>query len=315
MSLLRTVMDVQSQIVDSSSKGKTILLFVVRDYVGDTPKGSLSKVLLDDMARIWQSIKRHADGTQSDISDHFELRFCFLPHKVLQPEKFTEALSELRGDFVESQSPTYLFPPSSRDTVSCKDFAIYIAGIWERIKSNKDLDLPTERELLAQYRCDEIIHVSNKWATSCVNNAFPSYRPLSSNSSRPSSRIKNRSNVASLSRTWVASLILSFPQSKVSAMPTGSKLIQCHVIDLFLAETARYPTGIVERKQEELKSKVVLCVHDLVSRQVENHQTKAVELLHRLCEVNEGLPMIERLENAYTESWEFFFAGLEGIPL
>lgn len=208
MSLLRTVMDVQSQIVDSSSKGKTILLFVVRDYVGDTPKESLSKVLLDDMARIWQSIKLHADGAQSDLSDHFELRFCFLPHKVLQPEKFTEALSELRADFVKSQSPTYLFPPFSRDAVSCKDFAIYIAGIWERIKSNKDLDLPTERELLAQYRCDEIIHVLNKLASDCANHVLSLYSPLSSNSSLCSFRITNKLNATSLSRTWVTSLIL-----------------------------------------------------------------------------------------------------------
>lgn len=159
MSLLRTVMDVQSQIIDPTSKGRTILLFVVRDYVGDTPTENLSKVLLDDMTRIWQSIKRHAEGGQSDFADHFELRFRFLPHKVLQPDRFVEALTDLRGDFTGVQSPTYLFPAVPRDTVSCKDFAIYMAGIWERIKSNKDLDLPTERELLAQYRCDEIIQV------------------------------------------------------------------------------------------------------------------------------------------------------------
>lgn len=30
--------------------------------------------------------------------------------------------------------------------------------------SNKDLDLPTQQELLAQYRCDEIANVS--WTTS-----------------------------------------------------------------------------------------------------------------------------------------------------
>lgn len=191
MSLLRTVMDVQSQIIDSASKGRTILLFVVRDYVGDTPKENLSKVLLDDMTRIWQSIKRQAERAQADFSDYFELCFRFLPHKVLQPEKFAEALAELRADFVEDQSPTCLFPPCSSDAVNPKDFALYIAGIWERIKSNKDLDLPTERELLAQYRCDEIIQVSDSLERVHANRD-PCHRRLSNTFSRRSCHTTSR---------------------------------------------------------------------------------------------------------------------------
>ena len=33
---------------------------------------------------------------------------------------------------------------------------MYAEGIWEQIDNNKDLDLPTQQELLAQFRCDEI---------------------------------------------------------------------------------------------------------------------------------------------------------------
>ncbi|KAI5285401.1 Dynamin-like GTPase that mediates homotypic ER fusion [Ascosphaera acerosa] len=35
-------------------------------------------------------------------------------------------------------------------------FAHYAEGIWDQIENNKDLDLPTQQELLAQFRCDEI---------------------------------------------------------------------------------------------------------------------------------------------------------------
>ena len=35
-------------------------------------------------------------------------------------------------------------------------FPMYAEGVWEQIDSNKDLDLPTQQELLAQFRCDEI---------------------------------------------------------------------------------------------------------------------------------------------------------------
>lgn len=33
---------------------------------------------------------------------------------------------------------------------------MYAEGIWDQIVNNKDLDLPTQQELLAQFRCDEI---------------------------------------------------------------------------------------------------------------------------------------------------------------
>ena len=34
--------------------------------------------------------------------------------------------------------------------------SVYAEGVWDQIVNNKDLDLPTQQELLAQFRCDEI---------------------------------------------------------------------------------------------------------------------------------------------------------------
>lgn len=39
-------------------------------------------------------------------------------------------------------------------------FATYAANIWERVKTNKDLDLPTQQQLLAQFRCAELCQVN-----------------------------------------------------------------------------------------------------------------------------------------------------------
>lgn len=35
-----------------------------------------------------------------------------------------------------------------------------VALLQEQVQSNKDLDLPTQQELLAQFRCDEIANVA-----------------------------------------------------------------------------------------------------------------------------------------------------------
>lgn len=44
----------------------------------------------------------------------------------------------------------------SEKIVPADGLAIYLMSIWEKIISNKDLDLPNQQQLLAQYRCDEI---------------------------------------------------------------------------------------------------------------------------------------------------------------
>lgn len=37
---------------------------------------------------------------------------------------------------------------------------MFAASTWESIVANKDLDLPTQQQLLAQFRCDEIAKVA-----------------------------------------------------------------------------------------------------------------------------------------------------------
>ena len=45
-------------------------------------------------------------------------------------------------------------------SVPADGFGVYVRQIWETIKSNKELNLPSQKEMLATYRCDEIIHQS-----------------------------------------------------------------------------------------------------------------------------------------------------------
>ena len=49
-----------------------------------------------------------------------------------------------------------VFLPAYHRRIPADGFPMYAEGIWSQIITNKDLDLPTQQELLAQYRCDEI---------------------------------------------------------------------------------------------------------------------------------------------------------------
>ena len=156
MGLLRTVMDVHSQIIDHSEKNKVVLLFVIRDYAGITPRNNLIDVLTSDLQHIWDSLR---SSSEYSFSDFFELQFAFLPHKFLQCSDFELSLNELRESFNNIKSPFIALSSIAHEAIAPCDFPIFAETIWLRVQSNRDLDMPTERELLAQYRCDEIATV------------------------------------------------------------------------------------------------------------------------------------------------------------
>lgn len=157
MSLLRTVMDVHFQLADPSRSSRTVLLFVIRDYVGKTPKANLSNVIREDLRTIWASLK--TQRMDADLEDSFNLQFAFLPHKILQPNEFNDEVACLRKSFKDASFEGYIFPKTSASAVESHDLPLFAKNIWEKIESSKDLDLPTERELLAQFRCDEVLNV------------------------------------------------------------------------------------------------------------------------------------------------------------
>lgn len=90
------------------------------------------------------------------LTTYFDLAFAALPHKILLPEKFEEAVIELRERFTDRSRPDYVFQPAYHKRIPADGVGFYMEGIWEQVMTNKDLDLPTQQELLAQFRCDEI---------------------------------------------------------------------------------------------------------------------------------------------------------------
>jgi hypothetical protein len=89
------------------------------------------------------------------LSDYFDLAFEALPHKIFTAQKFKEEVKRLRGRFVDpSADGGYLFKTTYHKRIPADGVALYMSNIWDQVQSNKDLDLPTQQELLAQFRCD-----------------------------------------------------------------------------------------------------------------------------------------------------------------
>ncbi|KAG0031264.1 Dynamin-like GTPase that mediates homotypic ER fusion [Podila clonocystis] len=157
MGLLKTVFEVNLQLFGSHrGKEKTLLLFVIRDHIGSTPLANLSNTLRSDLDRIWHGLSKPEGLEDCKITDYFDFMFTTLPHKLLQPDQFETDVEKLRHRFTDRQDPHYVFQPQYSKRVPADGLHIYASGIWDQIMANKDLDLPTQQELLAQFRCDEI---------------------------------------------------------------------------------------------------------------------------------------------------------------
>ncbi|KAI9305421.1 RHD3/Sey1 [Cunninghamella echinulata] len=161
MGLLKTVFEVNLQLFQQNThnqqqKEKTLILMVIRDHVGSTPLENLAKTLQSDLEKIWAGLSKPEGLENCQIHDYFDFMYTGLPHKVLLPEKFNDEVALLRKRFNDPTNPNFVFKPEYHKRIPADGYHIYASGIWDKILTNKDLDLPTQQELLAQYRCDEI---------------------------------------------------------------------------------------------------------------------------------------------------------------
>lgn len=214
---------------------------------------------------------------QSRIEDYFDFAFAALPHKILQPEKFLIAVKKLGTRFRVGQRPTKdnfdsphesengIFLPEYHRRIPADGFAVYAEGVWEQIISNKDLDLPSQQELLAQFRCDEI-------SREVLELFDASILPLE----------EAQAEGTMLGKTVV-----------LKDLGDLAKAARVRTLEAFEAKASRYHKGVFTRKRYELESKIdarlkiiyhgqlsaahkygISCFSDSVSNQVKAGQKK-----------------------------------------
>ena len=103
MGMLKTVFEVNLGLFQAarskshSGKDKTLIIFIIRDHMAQTPMENLSRTLLADMNRIWDSLSKPEGLESVSINDFFDFDFTGLPHKLLQPEEFDRQVIQLRS--------------------------------------------------------------------------------------------------------------------------------------------------------------------------------------------------------------------------
>ena len=154
--------------------------------------------------------------------------------------RFREGYNDPKRSGLLDEESLPVFLPQYHRRIPADGFAVYAENVWDQIVSNKDLDLPTQQELLAQFRCDEISRE--------VLVAFDeTITPLED---------KQAEGVRIGKPTVLAGLGGAMNQARVA------------VLQNFETNASRYHKGVYTRKRAELESKVDSRLKTLFQRQL-----------------------------------------------
>ncbi|KAI7846864.1 RHD3/Sey1 [Circinella umbellata] len=161
MSMLKMVIQVNLELFQNQKgarQEKTLILIVIRDYIGQTPIEKLKKNLQDSFDTIWNELNKTPNTITTTIHDFFDFMFIGLPHKILSSDQFDKETDNLQLRFIDQTSSDYVFQPQYHKQIPIDGYHKYVSDIWTQIRMNKSLDLPTQQELLSQFRCNEILN-------------------------------------------------------------------------------------------------------------------------------------------------------------
>ncbi|KAH8119299.1 root hair defective 3 GTP-binding protein [Phellopilus nigrolimitatus] len=239
MGLLKTVFEVNLGLfakAQENTSQRTLLLFVIRDHIGSTPLANLAATIKTDLNRIWESLSKPPELEDRKLSDYFDLSFTSLPHKILAAEKFESEVQALRKRFVDKENEGYVFKPAYHKRIPADGVAMYMEGIWEQVQSNKDLDLPTQQELLAQFRCDEISSV-----------ALTEFNEQAKSQRRPIEAGRVVDGLGDMMRKWKTQAVSRYDR-----------------------DASRYHQGVYQRKRSDLFSAIDSALSPLFLGQLKN---------------------------------------------
>lgn len=156
MELLKIVFEVNLQLFQNSeSSKKVLLLFVIRDYIGNTPLEAHKTTLCNELDKMWEGIKKPESLQDAKFTDFFDLEFRGFPHFVFQNDKFLEACSNLRSEF-DSEKVFNHDKYKFNTKLPLDGWEMYTNNCWKVISSSEQLDLPTQQILVAKFKTKEI---------------------------------------------------------------------------------------------------------------------------------------------------------------
>lgn len=154
--ILKTIFELNALLFNTDQQKK--IIFIIRDF--DKQKEnleSIEKKLDEDMQKIWKECKKPVQLEQFEYKQFLQLQIVTLSHAFYEKEKFIADLRSFKSQLVNDRDPNYLFGNIDLDkNVAYDSLGIYMQNIWQTIQNNKELNLPSQKIMISNFRCQQI---------------------------------------------------------------------------------------------------------------------------------------------------------------
>ena len=153
--VLKIVFEMNLKLFEQKT-AKKIIIFL-RDFDPNrNRKDKIESLILEDIHKIWKEIKLPEKFEGKGPENFFSFEFIALPHLIYCKDDFDKEIENLRQRLDKTNEKYFFANLSSIKNVPADGLKQYVNQIWKEILSDKDLDIPSQREMLANYRCTEI---------------------------------------------------------------------------------------------------------------------------------------------------------------
>ncbi|GIX65280.1 root hair defective 3 gtp-binding protein (rhd3) protein [Babesia caballi] len=157
--LLKTVVEANLELAEGaenaigSEEYKTVLCFCIRDWFPElAPLETVrEKVVNGYMLGIWNEIAKPERFKNMALEDLFRIELFGFNHALVQKAEFVTDARNFREAW-----ETSIRPASYSRAVPSDGFFYYAQNILNTVKEQNHLDIPSQREMLANFRCQEI---------------------------------------------------------------------------------------------------------------------------------------------------------------
>lgn len=152
--IIRTIFELNMQLFDVESPKK--MVFVIRDWRTKENEDKIRNLLITDMKRLWDSIKKTDAQAKIDFANVFHFEFVHLRSFEYEEDKFYEDVAEFKDRLVNPNNSGNMFKDQNFKNIPIDDFYRYMSQTWQTVSENKDLNIPNQKIMISNYRCAEI---------------------------------------------------------------------------------------------------------------------------------------------------------------
>ena len=153
--IFKVIFEANLKLFDQQSKKK--LVFVLRDYNPRIKLDRIQEKLEKGLSTIWQDIYKDERHANSKYDDFFSVDYFPMPNKVYCEDQFEQKAMELRMRFTyKIGAEDSFFIKDQPSAVPIDGLAFYAEQVFKTIREQKELNLPDQRKIVAEYRCNEI---------------------------------------------------------------------------------------------------------------------------------------------------------------